>query len=423
VLVELKRYDLLLKYYQDHGLVLQEEMIQQLRAYLFTNHFDIAQEKAHQLLALNPPLSAQDKLRVAQCLLISGEQEAAAKVVKTIAAEANPSLETVQELMRSYQLSGDYVAAQELAKRSQEQLMQSPQGILLLAQLKARLSQNDEALVLANQAYQLASKDPSILRFILRNESSVESLALWVAKLRKQLEANVADTALQTAYADAVNQLIIEAHHQEKPIDQYVSDLNQAKYLLDSLVERYPEVPLLQFMAGEYALLAGKLQSALDQVNKALTLDVSYVDSYLYKGIVLEGLGQPLAAVEAVKQAVKFSPDDAEAWQELYDLYNNHGIFLDAIGALQNAIKYRPNEPKGYMQLAALFLSLNNPEQARETLKLALKHSPDNVDLMKLLLRTLNDPNLAQAVFNSDDLKLEQQLLNKRLAEIDPETP
>lgn len=54
-------------------------------------------------------------------------------------------------------------------------------------------------------------------------------------------------------------------------------------------------------------------------------------------------MGQSQVAIEALVQFVESSPTDAEAWCELSDLYQMHGMSSQAIFCLEEALLIVPN--------------------------------------------------------------------------------
>jgi tetratricopeptide (TPR) repeat protein len=54
-------------------------------------------------------------------------------------------------------------------------------------------------------------------------------------------------------------------------------------------------------------------------------------------------MGQPQAAIEALVEFLETSPTDAEAWCELSDLYQMHGMNSRAMFCLEEALLVAPN--------------------------------------------------------------------------------
>ena len=54
-------------------------------------------------------------------------------------------------------------------------------------------------------------------------------------------------------------------------------------------------------------------------------------------------MGRPQAAIEALVEFLETSPTDAEAWCELSDLYQVHGMSSQAIFCLEEALLVVPN--------------------------------------------------------------------------------
>ncbi len=58
---------------------------------------------------------------------------------------------------------------------------------------------------------------------------------------------------------------------------------------------------------------------------------------------LLRSLGRIPDAISSVIQLLEFSPNDAEAWSELADLYFSQGLYPQAIYAMEEVLILAPN--------------------------------------------------------------------------------
>ena len=84
---------------------------------------------------------------------------------------------------------------------------------------------------------------------------------------------------------------------------------------------------------GQRYMEQGKLDFAMENLNKALDRDPSYVDAHTVIGVLYERIGNAKAAEEHYSKAVQLAPKSG-------DVNNNYGQFLCATGKYAQSIPY-----------------------------------------------------------------------------------
>ncbi len=92
--------------------------------------------------------------------------------------------------------------------------------------------------------------------------------------------------------------------------------------------------------------------------------------------------GQPAAAEQAFRDAVKLAPSMAEAHLDLGLVLGREGKLAEAIQSLQQAIILDPSQPSAGMFLGIFLFQSNRPDEARAALQKELSREPDNVEAL-----------------------------------------
>jgi tetratricopeptide (TPR) repeat protein len=138
---------------------------------------------------------------------------------------------------------------------------------------------------------------------------------------------------------------------------------------------------------GEYDQAVALLQSgkyaeeALAKVNHAIELDSTFAEAYMLKTYLrLELLPELDEAVNAGQQAVKYGPDNGDAFYMLGQVHEKMGHYKDAEQAFVQASKLIPENPDVFFSLGTLYEDhLDDPVKSvvafRQYLKLGGIHA------------------------------------------------
>lgn len=82
------------------------------------------------------------------------------------------------------------------------------------------------------------------------------------------------------------------------------------------------------------------------------------------RGIQLYQQGDLDKAIKILKEAVKRSPEDADAWYYLALAFNSQGHIREALPGFERLIELRPDSADGHAKLAYALIIANQPQQA-----------------------------------------------------------
>jgi len=82
------------------------------------------------------------------------------------------------------------------------------------------------------------------------------------------------------------------------------------------------------------------------------------------RGIQLYRQGDVAGAIKILKKAVKWFPDDADAWYYLGLAFINQGMFAQARPQFEHLIQLRPDSADGHAKLAYALILANEPRKA-----------------------------------------------------------
>jgi len=149
---------------------------------------------------------------------------------------------------------------------------------------------------------------------------------------------------------------------QRKPVP--VLETQQRAYDRDAAKNEYEQaVGLLQ--GGKYA------EEALVRVDRAIEFDPTFAEAYMLKSYLRQELLPDLdQALAAAQQAVKYAPDNADAFYALGQVHEKLGHFKEAEQAFVQAAKLNPENPDVYFSLGVLYEDqLNDPAKSVEAFR------------------------------------------------------
>jgi tetratricopeptide (TPR) repeat protein len=125
------------------------------------------------------------------------------------------------------------------------------------------------------------------------------------------------------------------------------------------------EQALAQLQGGKYA------EEALAHLNRAIEHDPTFAEAYILKSYLrLEMLPQLDESLAAAQQAVKYAPDNADAFCSLGLVHENMGHYKDAEEAFVQAAKLNPEDPEVFFSLGTLYEDhLNDPMKSVEAFR------------------------------------------------------
>ena len=114
-------------------------------------------------------------------------------------------------------------------------------------------------------------------------------------------------------------------NHKESPQDQikpiielfFSGQVQEALNDVETLINDYPNEPLLFNICGVFYKEIGQLDDAIKRFEKALAINPEYAEAHNNLGVTLQNLGLMDEAAKSYEKATTFKPDYAEAHNNL----------------------------------------------------------------------------------------------------------
>jgi len=209
---------------------------------------------------------------------------------------------------------------------------------------------NAEAAELFLEARGRAGKEPTAVQL-------TQAMTLY----RQALE-------IDPDYADAMIQLA-EACEQRFELDGDPIWLEHAANYALRAVSVAPELPTAQFAAGRFELANSSFQNAISHLQRTIALDPLSLLAYLHLAEAYEAVGQPQAAEETMKRAVRTGPENWLTYYRIGRFYfaERHDTER-AAGYFEKVIELLPESSVGYSAFGGCLLYLGDRDGAREQL-------------------------------------------------------
>ena len=250
-----------------------------------------------------------------------------------------------------------------------------------LGVLEARRGRYDEALANFERAYQ---GDPSDVDFCFNR-----GVALWYEKhypqaaesLQAAVQANPDDTEAHTLLAVVFGKLQDDAAEQ-KEVDWL------AEHEVGTAAGQPGDVLPLPRLKKNYdgrafRLLELTLHNAMEQRLANASLQ-QHIDTHLSEGKKLLAENRYGEAEHELAEVVSLSPDDPQPHVLLAQALEAEGKHPEAAGELQTSLKLE-DSAEAHLSLAHVYLSMNQPEQARLQAQAALNLEPGNQQAVQLM--------------------------------------
>ena len=180
--------------------------------------------------------------------------------------------------------------------------------------------------------------------------------------------------------------------------------INEALKIVEALIKKSPNVPLLYNIRGVCYQTIRELGNAIDDFSQATILKSDYAEAYCNLGVTYQEKGDLVSAVNAYKNAIDNDNNYPTAHNNLGKIFLASGEIDSSIEHLECAIKLKPDFADAYNNLGSSFLRINKLNDAIKSYKKAIALKPDfavaNNNLGIAYLRT-GDPKLASKFFEN----------------------
>ena len=180
--------------------------------------------------------------------------------------------------------------------------------------------------------------------------------------------------------------------------------INEALKIVEALIKKSPNVPLLYNIRGVCYQTIRQLGNAIDDFSQATILKSDYAEAYCNLGVTYQEKGDLVSAVNAYKNAIDNDNNYPTAHNNLGKIFLASGEIDSSIEHLECAITLKSDFADAHNNLGSAFLRINKLNDAIKSYKKAIALKPDfavaNNNLGIAYLRT-GDPKLASKFFEN----------------------
>ena len=151
----------------------------------------------------------------------------------------------------------------------------------------------------------------------------------------------------------------------------------EALKLLNTYVDRYPQVREARYYRALALNGLGRHKEALEDVDKALADNPGNVNFLLAKGNILVALERRPEAILIYTQAMQCDPRNAEACKERGDCLAQEGQFAEAIADLNKAAGLAPKDPWVFNKRGMVWFCQGEYQKAVADFTPAIRLQPD----------------------------------------------
>lgn len=139
----------------------------------------------------------------------------------------------------------------------------------------------------------------------------------------------------------------------------------QAAGVLDSLLQRYPDLAVVHSLSGLAAAKSDDAGRAIAAFRRAIELDPQLAEPRMYLGDVYFSRGRPESAREHYQAAVERNPYLADAWHRLAEGHLKSEDREQAAHAFARYLLLRPGDVDSALVYAAVLGDMRRPEAGR----------------------------------------------------------
>ena len=180
--------------------------------------------------------------------------------------------------------------------------------------------------------------------------------------------------------------------------------INEALKIVEALIKKSPNVPLLYNIRGVCYQTIKELGKAIDDFSQATILKSDYAEAYCNLGVTYQEKGDLVSAVNAYKNAIDNDNNYPTAHNNLGKIFLASGEIDSSIKHLECAITLKSDFADAHNNLGSAFLRINKLNDAIKSYKKAIALKPDfavaNNNLGIAYLRK-GDPKLASKFFEN----------------------
>ena len=164
--------------------------------------------------------------------------------------------------------------------------------------------------------------------------------------------------------------------------------IQQALDFIDTLSKDYPDNSRLFNIRGACYAGLGQLDSAVQNYEKALSINPDYAKAHYNLGGALQGLGKLHDSVKSYENSTALEPENAQAHNNLAIVLRELEQIEEAEASCRKAIVLDPEYAEAYCSLSIILYANGDLNSALESIEKAYSINP-KLKLIKLLLAVL----------------------------------
>jgi TolB-like protein/DNA-binding winged helix-turn-helix (wHTH) protein/Tfp pilus assembly protein PilF len=200
-----------------------------------------------------------------------------------------------------------------------------------------------------------------------------------VKAVEYQQQAVAADPRFALAYAGLADAHMATFYYSNRPLSEVERAIEP---LLAKGLEINPRLPELYTARAVLRTEQWQLESAEQDLKRAIALNPNYADAYVRLGASYEYAGRPRDALSAYSKAQELDPLHFILHTRRCLTYQNLGRYTEAAAACDRAIELERAPPNAYWARGLIALSSGNLPDAIAGYREALSRSPKRVDLL-----------------------------------------
>lgn len=225
-----------------------------------------------------------------------------------------------------------------------------------------------------------------------------------------QLDSSAAMAAALNAMELAVTspeQIILPAYHALiASAAAAAKNFHQAYRALTHALSDWPDEPVWQGQAAEYARQTDDLAACIQHLEKAVALDSGSKDYRLKLAQCYQAAGALNRAAEAYQTLCEEVPGDVAIWLEFAELQFERGQVVSAAECAENALTLSPADVENILFTAQIQFYAENYARAQVLAGQVIESEPENASAAFLLARCLSAVNRKEAALEVLDRAL-----------------
>jgi len=168
-------------------------------------------------------------------------------------------------------------------------------------------------------------------------------------------------------------------------------ELDQAARLYRDVLDGAPEQFDAIHLLGVLEAQRRNYETALDLLNRAVTINPTVAAAPFNRGNVLQALGRSDDAIASYRQALAISPAYAEAWYNLGNAQIANHCAEEALAAYDRALAIKPDHFEALNNRSSALRALKRTEEALVNYQHALALKPDSAEVLGNIGITLGE--------------------------------